>query len=54
MSDVTNKSTVRYWIGFIVWLILLIVLLCSYEHRHWFWLTLPGVFTNFVFLMKIV
>ncbi|MDI9359001.1 MAG: hypothetical protein QM528_08635 [Phycisphaerales bacterium] len=55
MEQTATQSTFRYWIYFIIWLALFVYFVFFNEQEmHWFWATLPGVITNFVFAMKLV
>lgn len=47
-----KRSTAKYWMLFVLWLVILVVLMIFM--RQFFWLALPGVVTYFALAMDIM
>ncbi|MGA0256640.1 MAG: hypothetical protein ACO3MG_02265 [Saprospiraceae bacterium] len=45
-----TNSTSKYWIGFFISLLALVAFLIILP--EWFWVTLPFLFTSFVYAMR--
>lgn len=53
VHEQTSRS--KYWLWFVIWLIILIIMLADVGgSRKFFWLALPGTFTYFGKGMNII
>jgi len=51
----TKPASSKYWLSFVIWLIILIIMLADVGgSRKFFWLALPGTFTYFAKGMDIL
>jgi hypothetical protein len=47
-----QKSTTKYWLYFLMWVIILIVLIFVYP--GFLWMAFPGIVTNFALALNIM